>query len=102
MPVCGYVLIPGADRGAEVCERLSGMDGCEVVPALNSDLILLVTTTPDPAADRDLRGRLEALPGVDALLLTFGEIDPDTPMGDPVVEARVARPSTTSSPHESS
>jgi hypothetical protein len=64
------------------------MEGCEVVPALNSDLVLLVTTTPDPTVDRDLRSRIESLPGVEALLLTFGEIDPDTPLGDPVAEAR--------------
>ncbi len=92
MPVCGYVLIPEADRGVEVCDRLSAMEWCEAVPAINSDLILLVTTTPDPASDRDLRDRLESLPGVDALLLTFGEIDPETPQGDPLAEGRGGRP----------
>lgn len=102
MPVCGYVLIPEADRKVEVCDRLSGMEGCEVVPAANSDLLLLVTTTPDPSADRDLRDLLESVPGVDALLLTFGEIDPDTPQGDPVAEGRSDRPSQALSPRESS
>jgi hypothetical protein len=74
------------------------MEGCEALPATNSDLILLVTTTPDPAGDRDLRSRLESLPGVDALLLTFGEIDPDTPQADPLTEGRGDLPPRTPSP----
>jgi hypothetical protein len=31
-----------------------------------------------------LRRKVEALEGIQALLLTFGEIDPDTQIGDPV------------------
>ena len=35
--------------------------------------------------------RVEAMPGIEALLMTFGEIDPDTPVGDPLSRARIRR-----------
>ena len=73
-------------------DRLSCLRGCEVVPAQNSDVLLLVTTTPGPREDRELRQCIESLPGLDALLLTFGEIDPDTTVGDPLREDRGRRP----------
>jgi hypothetical protein len=92
MPVCGYVLVPEARGRAVLMNRLSCLAGCEVVPAQNSDVLLLVTTTPGPTEDRELRQRIESLPGLDALLLTFGEIDPDTKVGDPLREDRRRRP----------
>ena len=92
MPVCGYVLVPDVEGRAVLLDRLSCLPGCEVVPAQNSDVLLLVTTTPGPREDRELRQRIESLPGLDALLLTFGEIDPDTEVGDPLLEDRGRRP----------
>ena len=97
MPVCGYVLVPEAQGRAGLLDRLSSMPECEVVPAQNSDLLLLVTSTPGPAEDRDLRRRVESLPGLQALLLTFGEIDPETLQRDPLLEDRRSPPGST--PH---
>ena len=76
MPVCGYVVVPSPGAKQPITASLSALPGCEVVGAENADLLLLVTTTADAAADAALRHRIEALPGVDALLLTFGEIQP--------------------------
>jgi len=76
VPVCGWVVVPRAAETESVREALSAMAGCEVVPAENAEVLLLVTSTESLAADNALRCRVEALQGVEALLLTFGEVDP--------------------------
>ena len=91
MPVCSYVVVPSVGEAASVAAAMNALDGCEVVPAINSDVLLLVTETDNPSADAKLRERVEAVPGVQALLLSFGEIDPDTTEGDPVRRARGGR-----------
>lgn len=91
MPVCSYLVIP--ERGAlrEVAGRLESLPGCDVASARKGEVLLLVTDTPGPDEDRELRERLEATEGIEALVLAFGEIDPDTHQGDPVAEGAGAR-----------
>ncbi|HSM04543.1 MAG TPA: hypothetical protein VK858_07965 [Longimicrobiales bacterium] len=86
MPICGYVVVPRKGELAGTAEALSRLEGCEVFPAENEDLLLLVTETESLEADAILRRSLRQSPGIQALLLTFGEIDPDAPVGDPVRE----------------
>lgn len=92
MPVCGYVAVPKCGQRADLVGQLEILEGCEVVPSVNSDLLLLATSTVDLEEDLALRRRIESLPGLDVLLLTFGEIDPDTPLGDPLGVARRGTP----------
>lgn len=84
MPICSYLVVP--EPGAKAClrERLAGLDGCEVVEAENRDVLILVTETPGLEEEESLRSEVEALDGIEALLFTFGEIDPDTDVADPV------------------
>jgi nitrate reductase NapAB chaperone NapD len=91
MPVCSYLVIP--ERGAEepLARRLSALEGCDVAVAENRNLLLLVTDTPTPDADRALRDTIETLPGLQGLVLAFGEIDPDTEQADPIAEDRRGR-----------
>ena len=84
MPICSYLVIPEDGAVAGVAERLTALPGCDVVSAENRDVLILVTETPDLAEESALRHRVEALEGIQALLLTFGEIDPDAPIGDPI------------------
>jgi nitrate reductase NapAB chaperone NapD len=88
MPVCGYVVLPRPGALEDAARDLRRIEGCEVFPAENDDLLLLVTESDSVQDDQELRQRVNGVPGIQALLLTFGEIDPDTPMGDPVREAR--------------
>ena len=88
MPVCGYVVVPEPGESAPLARRLRAEDGCEVVPARNDDMLLLVTMADSLDEDAALRRRIEALPGIQALLMTFGEIDPDTREADPLQAAR--------------
>ena len=76
MPVCGWVVVPREGRKAELARALSATPRCEVVPAENANLLLLVSSGESPAEDEELRRRLDALPDIQALLLTFGEVGP--------------------------
>ena len=84
MPICSYLVIP--ERGAvdSVEERLEALAGCEVARAENREILILVTETPGLEKENELRERVEAMEGIQALLFTFGEIDPETPLADPV------------------
>jgi nitrate reductase NapAB chaperone NapD len=74
MAICSYLVIPEAGAATAVLERIAALPGCDVVPALEHDILLLVTETADVESDEALRGRIEALEGVQALMLTFAEV----------------------------
>jgi nitrate reductase NapAB chaperone NapD len=75
MAICSYLVMPEPGQADALRERLASIPGCEVVPAENAELLLLVTETADRAGDEALRDRLEALDGIQALVLTFGEVE---------------------------
>jgi nitrate reductase NapAB chaperone NapD len=80
MAVCSYLVIPDTRTPARaLAGRLAGVPGCEVTPAENREVLVLVTETETAEEERALRARLEAVEGVAALVFTFGEIDPDAP-----------------------
>ena len=93
MPICSYVVFPQPGRRDELAERLAALPDCDVEPAANRDLLLLVTDTEDLAEEHRLQARLSAIDAIQCMVLTFGEIDPDTSMGDPIAE--MERPKST-------
>lgn len=82
--ICSYLVISEDGALGRVAERLTALPGCDVVAAENRDVLILVTDTPGLEEECALRRKVEALEGIQALLLTFGEIDPDAPISDPV------------------
>ena len=84
MPICSYLVIPEDGASGRVAGRLATLPGCDVVEAENRNVLILVTDTPGLEEESALRRKVEALDGIRALLLTFGEIDPDAPIGDPI------------------
>ena len=82
MPVCSYLVLPEAGAKERVYAHLTAMADCEVVSAANRDVLLLVTDTESLEAEETLRRSLEAERDIGALLLTFGEIEPDTELED--------------------
>lgn len=84
VPICSYLVIPEEGAADRVGRRLAGLPGCEVTPARDRDLLILVTDTPGLEEEEELRSRIEAMKGIRALLFTFGEIDPETSVPDPV------------------
>jgi nitrate reductase NapAB chaperone NapD len=88
MPICSYLVIPEEGATAKVRARLEGIPECLVVAAENRDVLILVTETDGLDAEEELRSTVAATDGIQALLLTFGEIDPDTEIGDPIAVGR--------------
>ncbi len=86
MPVCSYLVISEPNAAQDLANRLAKLPDCDVIRARNRDVLLLVTDTPGPREDRELRERIEGLEGIQALVLSFGEVDPDTGEGDPLKE----------------
>ncbi len=84
MPICSYLVVPEPGASDRIRARLAAIPECDVIGARNRDLLLLVTETGTSAQEARLRTRIEALTGVRDLVLTFGEIDPDTAEADPL------------------
>jgi nitrate reductase NapAB chaperone NapD len=85
MAVCSYLVIPEPGKTTSVANRLSAFPGCDVTAAENREVLVLVTETDGPEREKSLRAELEAVDGVLAMVLTFGEIDPDAP-AQPLVQ----------------
>jgi nitrate reductase NapAB chaperone NapD len=88
MPVCSYLVMPDPGMADELEQRLAAIPGCDVASAENTPLLVLVTDTAGLEEERLLQERLEQVTGIRALVLTFGEVDPDTPVADPLAAAR--------------
>ena len=88
MAICGYLVFSETGAGPALAERLAALPGCDVVPAENRDLLLLVTDSQGADEEAALREKVEQVEGVSALVLTFGEVDPDTPLADPLAASR--------------
>jgi hypothetical protein len=83
VPIKSYLAYPVRGRRDELVDALRALSGCEAIPAINRDLVVVVTDTPDQMADdvlRDTLGRLEVLEG---LALVAGLSDPDTESAPP-------------------
>jgi nitrate reductase NapAB chaperone NapD len=75
MPICSYLVVPTPSRGAAVRAALAALDGCEAVLADNHEVIALVTDTPSDAEEQALRRALETVADVQAMVLTFGQLE---------------------------
>ncbi len=76
MAICSYLVLPDRDQEA-LAERLRSIPGCDAFAAENRSVVLLVTETESKAAEDDLRRELETVPGIQSLVMTFGQIDSD-------------------------
>jgi nitrate reductase NapAB chaperone NapD len=74
MPVTiqSYVVQPAAGREAEAAEALAAIPGCEVLPAKNRPVLVLVTETADREAQRELERRIESVDGIGQIALVSG------------------------------
>lgn len=79
MPICSYLAVPVAGEVESLSERLGALPGCEVIRATNRDVLVLLTETSGNAEEEALRSELEAIEGLAALVLTFGELEAGTP-----------------------
>lgn len=75
MPIFSYVAIPANGDKETLCADLIAMQHCEVIPADNKDVIVLVTDTPDENTEKKLQQTLKNLQSLQSLSLAFGYDD---------------------------
>lgn len=72
MPIFSYLAIPHSGARAKLNTELSSLEFCQVIPAENQDILVLVTDTPDDASEKHLQKMLKKLQSLQSLSLTFG------------------------------
>ena len=72
MPIFSYLAIPKNGAMQALCSELEAIDGCEILPADNQDVIVIVTDTPDEKVEEELQMTLKSLRNLQSLSLAFG------------------------------
>lgn len=72
MPIFSYLAIPKKDARKSLCKELSAIEHCQIIPAANQDVVVLVTDTPDDHTEKELQYQLKSLPSMQSLSLAFG------------------------------
>ncbi len=72
MVIKSYLVYPHKEKRKELRAALNNMPECEITPALNHDLLVLVTETQDEAAEEELVAKLKAIPSLQNLALVSG------------------------------
>jgi len=75
MPVFSYLVYPEDKMKEKLIADLNTFEFCEVQPAQNEDVLILVTDTPDEETNKKLRDELKALDSLQSLSMTFGHTD---------------------------
>ena len=77
MPIFSYVAIPREGAREELCTELSSLKYCQIIPAENNEIVVLVTDTPDEDIERSLQDKLKNLTSLQSLSLAFGYDEQD-------------------------
>lgn len=72
MPIFSYLAIPKNGAMQALCSELTALEGCEILPAENKDVVVLVTETPDETTEEELQATLKNLDNLQSLSLAFG------------------------------
>lgn len=72
MPIFSYLAMPKEGARETMCSELSSIEYCQIIPAENQDVIILVTDTPDENTEKQLQQALKELPSLQSLSLAFG------------------------------
>jgi nitrate reductase NapAB chaperone NapD len=72
MIIHSYLAFAGDGVIARLSRELSAVDGCEVYPAENNNVLVLVTEADDEAAQKQLEQRLETVAGLGCLAMVGG------------------------------
>lgn len=72
MPIISYLAHPQEGKKDELLKVLSTMDQCEVIPAENKNLLIVVTDTDTDKEQDDLKERIETIDSLKLLALVSG------------------------------
>ena len=75
MPINSYLAYPATGRRDALAVAWRGVTGCHVIPAVNRDLLVVVTDTPNDTAEAALRETLAGLDLLQGLALVAGIAD---------------------------
>ena len=75
MPIFSYLAMPKEGARETLSAALQALPYCEIIPADNVDVLVLVTDTPDESAQRDLQEQLQKIPSLQSLSMAFGYSD---------------------------
>lgn len=75
MPVFSYLAYPETDKKQQLIKDLKTFEYCEISPADNNDVLILVTDTPDEETNKRLQEKITALDSLESLSMTFGHTD---------------------------
>ena len=85
MPIFAYLATPVEGAKEILAAELTALPHCEIIPADNKDILILVTDAPDEFAERDLQEQLQKIQSLQSLSMTFGcsdELQPERERGD--------------------
>lgn len=72
MPILSYLVLPQDGAMDQLCADLSTMEYCEIIPAENQEVVVLVTDTPDEKVEQTLQKTLKNIPSLHSLSMTYG------------------------------
>ncbi len=75
MPVFSYLAYPIQGAKEQLLNDLAALDYCEVTPAENKEVLILVTDTPDEETEKKLQKKLKEIKSLESLSMTFGHTD---------------------------
>ena len=75
MPIFSYLAYPVQGAKEQLLEDLAALDFCEVTPAQNEEVLILVTDTPDEKTEKELQKKLQEIKSLESLGMTFGHTD---------------------------
>ncbi len=78
MPIFSYLAYPVKGQKNELIKDLSAITYCDVVPADNEDLVILVTDAPDKSSEKHLQEKLKGVKSLNCMSMTFGHVDQQT------------------------
>ena len=72
MPITSYLIHPQEGKKNDLLNTLTTFDNCEVIPAENEDLIILVTETTDEIEEKILKEKIETIESLKMMALVAG------------------------------
>jgi nitrate reductase NapAB chaperone NapD len=78
VPVFSYLAYPEQGAKEQLLKDLAALDYCEVTPAENEEILILVTDTPDEEKEEGLQKKLKKIKSLQSLGMTFGHTDDAT------------------------
>ena len=78
MPIKSYLAHPHDGKKEALIKALSQLNNCDVIPAENKDLLIVVTDTNNKIEDEQLKEKIEALDSLKLLAMVSGFDTPKT------------------------